>query len=815
MLKKLAIFRIFNRLSLKFILVIPFIIQLIIVIGVVNWLSYSNGQATVREMLNQLRQEITSRINHEVETLLSIPPMVNHFNTLALDYNEIDVTDVDASARHYWRQIKYFPSLTYISYTNSEGNIVSAYRDFASKQLQIFLANEETQHAHQQYIADDQGNRTTLIQSVPGFDGKKRAWFKAVLAAGKPTWYPVYKYYSLDDFGVGLGSPVYDKNQNFKGMFTADLALSQISEFLQNLNLGKSGVAFIVEADNSMIASSNIQKLYITQEDGTAQRIKAGENSHPLIKASADYLQQQFRQISSINSIQHDDFTVDNKNYFLQITPLHYEGGLDWWIVVTIPQADFMQHINSNTYMTFSLSILACIIAIFIGLLTAHRVIRPILTLNNAAKALTSKQWNHVIPVQRHDELGQLTQVFNQMSQQLRILFTQIESNEMRLKQFLEAMPVSVIVLHPNSNVHYTNQQAIELLGHNIEYFTNLSSIYPTYIAGTQNPYPLERLPIFRALQGEISAVDDIEIDQEGIIIPIEMWGTPLFDEKGRILYGIAAFQNIAERKQMEKDRLRFAQEQEAKQVALRYTLEIEQKNAQLLQLNQDKNEFLGIAAHDLKNPLSGILGISELMIEDAETFSPKEINYYAEMIAEASGQMFDLISNLLDVNQIESGKVKINIEAIDINEVIQKLLQNYSERATVKNITLSFKPQTTDTTIWTDKLILRQVLDNIISNAIKYSPPNKHVCIGLTDIESSIRCAIQDEGPGFSVEDQQKLFGKFTCLTARPTAGENSTGLGLFIVKKLVETIKGRVWCKSELGHGACFYIELPKKPM
>lgn len=812
MIKRL-ISRICNQLPLKFILVIPFIMQIVIVVGVFGWLSYLSGQAAIQEMANQLRQEITDHIKEKVATFLAVPSTVNHFNQLAFEHHEIDVTDIDGTTRHLWQQLKFFPSLTYISYTNHQGHIISAYRDFVTKELRIFLANEATQRAHQQYATDEQGNRTTLIKSVPNFDGRTRVWFKATLAAGKPTWYPVYKYYSLDDLGVGLGTPVY-QDSHFQGMFTADIALSQISEFLCTLHIGKSGVAFITEADGSLVATSHLQKLF-TMQGTTMQRLKASDSEHPLVRVTFAQLQQQFQQISTIRDTQQLEFILENKKYFLQVMPISFEGNLNWWIVVTIPEADFMQHIDNNRNIMLQLSLLAFAIAILVGLLTARWIIQPILTLNNAAQVIATGQWDHVVPLQRQDELGQLAHAFNQMAEQLRNLFTKLEANETRLKQFLEAMPIGVMVLYADGRIHYVNQWATKLLGRGIEpliYPERFSEIYQAYLVGTQQLYPMERMPIFRALHGEFSSVDDMEIHEGDKIIPIEVWGTPLFDEHGKILYSIAVFQDITERKQAIEDRIRLAQEQEAKHAALRYTHEIEIKNTQLIQLNQDKNEFLGIAAHDLKNPLAGILGAAELIIESGGNLTTGEITNYAEMIAEASGQMVDLISNLLDVNQIESQKIALKMQNINITMILQKLLQGYLNRAAVKDIQVHFDSNTPALLIWADVNVLRQILDNIISNALKYSPPHKNVYLRLINTERCVRCEVQDEGPGLSAEDQQKLFGKFTRLTARPTAGENSTGLGLFIVKKLVETIHGKVWCESELGRGACFIVEFSK---
>ncbi len=231
--------------------------------------------------------------------------------------------------------------------------------------------------------------------------------------------------------------------------------------------------------------------------------------------------------------------------------------------------------------------------------------------------------------------------------------------------------------------------------------------------------------------------------------------------------------------------------------------------NEQLLKLNQDKSEFLGIAAHDLKNPLSAIQGLSRMIETDYDEMSKEEVMNLAQMISIVSQQMFELIKNLLDVNQIESGKIKLSLQMLDIKPILQWLLKDYRERAKAKNIQLHFQYQNQAYHAYVDESATRQVLDNLLSNAIKYSPPGKHIYIHLSQQERTLRCAVQDEGPGLTDKDQQQLFGKFSRLTPRPTGDEHSTGLGLFIVKKLVEAMNGRVWCESELGKGTTFIVK------
>jgi two-component system, sensor histidine kinase and response regulator len=237
----------------------------------------------------------------------------------------------------------------------------------------------------------------------------------------------------------------------------------------------------------------------------------------------------------------------------------------------------------------------------------------------------------------------------------------------------------------------------------------------------------------------------------------------------------------------------------------------LQKNNQALIQLNQEKNEFLGIAAHDLKNPLSAIQGWAEMISEEYDEMSRDEVIDVAHLIIDSSRRMFELIRNLLDVNAIESGKINISLVQMDMLPIVQKLIENYNKQAKLKNITLQLESDKNQYDVLVDKNAIEQVLDNLISNAIKYSPYDKKVSIEIKATEKSVQCQIKDEGPGLSDTDQNQLFCKFIRLTPKPTGKEHSTGLGLFIVKKLVTAMNGKVWCKSQLGKGSTFFVEFP----
>jgi signal transduction histidine kinase/ligand-binding sensor domain-containing protein/CHAT domain-containing protein len=244
-------------------------------------------------------------------------------------------------------------------------------------------------------------------------------------------------------------------------------------------------------------------------------------------------------------------------------------------------------------------------------------------------------------------------------------------------------------------------------------------------------------------------------------------------------------------------------------------TATLAEQNILLELANAEKNEFLGIAAHDLKNPLSGIQGTAELLISLGDSFSPEERQQFLTSIYQSSERMFELIKNLLDINAIENGGLNLTPIALNPTTLLRHVIDQYSLRAEKKQIQLHFTAAEhiikEEIAVFADEPATMQVLENLVSNAVKYSPHKKNIFVRLTTRYDMVRIEVQDEGPGISQEDQQKLFGKFARLTAEPTGGEHSTGLGLSIVKKLVEAMNGKIWCESELGNGACFILELP----
>lgn len=235
----------------------------------------------------------------------------------------------------------------------------------------------------------------------------------------------------------------------------------------------------------------------------------------------------------------------------------------------------------------------------------------------------------------------------------------------------------------------------------------------------------------------------------------------------------------------------------------------VEDANIQLRALNEDKNNLIKVLAHDLRSPLSNILNGAQI-IESGEELSDQGKTILG-FILQSSEKMSSLIDKILDADSIEAGRHNIKLERFKINDVIKQVIKDNEEKAKQKSILIKFNSKRSKTVL-ADNIYTAQVIDNLVSNALKYSETDSIVEIRVSEVDSMIKISIKDEGPGLTKEDEKKLFKKYQQLSAKPTKGETSIGLGLSIVKLFTERMGGKVSYDTEVAKGTTFHIHLKK---
>jgi signal transduction histidine kinase len=225
---------------------------------------------------------------------------------------------------------------------------------------------------------------------------------------------------------------------------------------------------------------------------------------------------------------------------------------------------------------------------------------------------------------------------------------------------------------------------------------------------------------------------------------------------------------------------------------------------------NSRKTELLSIVSHDLKSPITSVLAAIKLI--ELGDITADEFPEVGGMIRESCERMIDLIESLLASSALEMGKIQISKTTCNGKDLLKRVTEANSLNLTNKMQKLVLESKGDDFEFYADKGLMHQVLENFTSNAIKYSPMETTITARVITTPMTIRFEVQDEGPGLTDEDKQKLFGFFQRLSARPTGGESSHGVGLAITKRVVDLHNGKIWAESELGKGTTFIVELPK---
>jgi two-component system, sensor histidine kinase and response regulator len=238
---------------------------------------------------------------------------------------------------------------------------------------------------------------------------------------------------------------------------------------------------------------------------------------------------------------------------------------------------------------------------------------------------------------------------------------------------------------------------------------------------------------------------------------------------------------------------------------------QLEHKNMELEKVNREKTHFLSVAAHDLRNPLTIIYTTADLITEELKEKTSEETIEFLEMIKQSSKFMRDLLEELLDVSIIDSGNLSIYLEPVDIMELIRNNVSLNRVIAGRKQITVEFTPLKDLPVLQLDRKKIEQVFNNLISNAIKYSYPQSRVTIDSMRENGNLIISVHDTGQGIPPAEMDKLFKPFPRLSVKTTSGESSTGLGLVIVRKIVEAHHGKVWAESQLNIGTTFSISIP----
>ncbi len=422
---------------LRRILIIPFVVQIAATVGLVGYLSFRNSQQTVRDLVNQLMTEVNARIHLQLDAFLQVPPTINQLSVSNYQLGLLDLDSPTTLDRYFWSQAQSYPSIDYIEFGAADGSFFGLNRLSSTEEEGIVVdGSDGIYHA---YDLDDQGQRSTLlyIREDP-YDPRGRPWYQTAMTTGRPVWGDIYVWVSRQELGIPAVHPVYDPQAELIGVLGAEFRLARISRFLQQLKIGQTGQAFIIERTGLLVANSTTDPLFQQEAEQPPQRMLVTQSQNAMNQAAIEVLQSSFNSFEAIESRRLEVSSDLYGTLFVQVDPFTDALGLDWLIVVVVPETDFTEAITAQNRTTIGLSVLAVVIATGLGILTARWITRPILTLNASARGIARGEWNPVDTNHNTYELSELSQSFNRMATELQVYQQSLEDKVAERTQALQ-----------------------------------------------------------------------------------------------------------------------------------------------------------------------------------------------------------------------------------------------------------------------------------------------------------------------------------------------------------------------------------------
>lgn len=428
------------KVSLPWMLILPFILQVTAVVAVVGYFAYRNGQVSVAELTEQLMNGETSRVGEKLDAYLASPRLVNQTMSDAIAQNLItlDLERPNPKLDRYLLDLmRLNPNLTWISLGSEQGSNVGIWRPGPEEPFQIAMANPENKYFGTYYATNETGRTQKLKVEKPAFHVKTRPWYQQAVAAKQAVWTKVYPGFTPGTIFLAGSQPLYGPDGKLAGVIGTDVSLTSVQSFLRSNKVTPKSESFIVERTGLLVASSAPEAVFKVSTNQEPQRLTIQQSQTPLVQATASVFKEKALSLSQLQE-QQFQFSRGQQNYLVKVKPFRLSGGLDWLIVVVVPEEDVMLRIKSGQLNTFLLCLLALVIVSGLNILVSRWLIKPIRAINRASQNITQGDFSWRLVEPRIRELAALSNSFNHMSNEIERSRLQLEEYSRSLEQKVE-----------------------------------------------------------------------------------------------------------------------------------------------------------------------------------------------------------------------------------------------------------------------------------------------------------------------------------------------------------------------------------------
>lgn len=750
--------------SLQTVLVVSFVFQILVAVGVVGYLSFHSGQKAVNDLVLRLHTVISEQINQQLDIYLSRPNRINRINLKAIELGLLSSENEQPMRQFFWSQMKEY-EVSYISFCDVAGRLTGVER-LKNDQLVINQVRS-TKDGLKLFVyqADASGQPQKLLATKP-WDPRSEAWYTETINAKQSIWSSIYQWKSKPEvMSVAMSAPVYDNNHQLLGVISIDLILSEISEFLRRIQIGHSSTVFIVERNGWLVATSSPTPIYqVTQ--GQVQRIKARESEDAVIHATANELLRNFPTWKMIQHTQQLEFQWKGQRQFAQISPWKDSRGLDWLVVVTTPESEFMDQIQANQQITIFLCGIALIGAIASSIVTARWLTRPILKLSDASHAIAAGDLSQPLQwASSSHEVNTLSLSFESMRQALQSALQQLETYTRSLEE--QVAERTAALGQSNDQLQHTLQDLHDAQDHLVQSakMAVLGQLVASVAHDMNTPLGAIRSSSANLASGLLEAVQELPalltlltLDQQ------QHFATLLRQALTQVPQKLSGRETRQQRRTLEHQLETQAVDNPKAIAELLTELELDPTNPDLASLLQTPHSHRAL----------------ETLYHFAST--QRSLRTIQQAVESAS----QVVLALRTYAHQDHNRTQVPVNVVDSIETALTLHQNLIRRGvTVERDYAEDLPK-----VMASPDDLRQVWMNLVHNALQAMNGQGTLKIQVRQRRNKVEVNITDNGSGIDPEVLPKIFEPFF-TTKHP--GEGS-GLGLSIAKKLLEKYQGNI---------------------
>ncbi len=556
-----------RHISIKKTFIIVFILVMLVSIGGIGYIIYTNWYSSATQTSESIAEDLNESIYNQIYSFIHVPSQINEANHKIIANGILDISDERLRDRFFVGVLSSHDDEIYsFSYGTSDGEYYGARRN-ENGVVEIMRNNADTGGSSWYYLVNEDMTAGELAVRAGKFDPRTRAWYKTAVETGNPTFSPVYKHFVMDDLTISFACPIYKKDGELQGVLGTHLLLTDIGTYLKNAVSKYNGYAVIVEkGTNELIANSMGIGNFAVLPDGTLDR-------HSIDKVEdSDFKEAYTKYIT--NREQHFLYEGKGQSLYMNVKEIHMEG-LDWVVISAIPEGLLINPMVQNIYLTVLLTALVLLLSFVIYMIITGILLKPMNELLQASAALSSGDLTRRIEVARHDEIGRISDSFNNVADKMQFLINNLESvvkdrteelhyayadleeNKNQLQLILDSTAEAIYGMNLNGECIFCNLSCIMLLGYNSQeelLGENMHhQIHHTRRDGTL--FPVDECRIFKSIkQGKgFQADDEVFWRADGTSFDVEYHAYPQI-KNNKVIGGVVTFMDITDRKQREAE---------------------------------------------------------------------------------------------------------------------------------------------------------------------------------------------------------------------------------------------------------------------